>query len=446
MSAAGEFAIRSTAGLSASTPAWALLALGLLSGSPCLVYAAAAFALLVATDILSIAFASSRIELRLSSASLPRGGEFQVTADFEFGGGLGLVYVHIPLPKEFILKTGNNFQVLVLLPWKRKKSCRMCVAAVRRGEYFVGPSLMKVVSLCRGFSRALNSSTGALKLSVWPRHHLIKRFREHRAFGETPLPDNSFAFLGMRSNSIKGLRGYRPGDGARMVNWRASAKAFSRGADRAPLVNEYEVEGKKVVWLFIDSSSSAAVGTHDENILEYYLEAALSITSYFISRGYKVGMSIFANEVLVRSDSGKGQVARVLREFVRVKPAARPEKLVYAVESVRPFIAVDRPLCFILTRPEVDSGGTLDAIRRLRAILGARSAVCLVAVKWTGWHPQETTDEVFAAKAMDAKIERAFGTVRAAGALPILWDPAAQLFGELLVRIAATINSGRPRA
>lgn len=443
MNAAGGYAMRSTMGLGASTLAWVLLASGLLAGSPALVYAAAAFALITAADIASITFASGRIWMRLSSASLPRGGEFQVAADLEFGGGLGLVYVYIPLPKEFILKTGNNFQVLLLLPWKRKKSCQVCMTAARRGEYPVGPPLMKVVSLCRGFSRALGCSDGALKISVWPRHQLIKRFREQRVFGTTPLPDNSFAFLGMRSNSIKGLREYRPGDGARLVNWRASAKAFSRCADRAPLVNEYEVEGRKAVWLFIDSSPSAAVGTREENSFEYYLEAALSITSCFISRGYRVGMTIFGNEVLVRPDSGKGQIARVLREFVGAKPAVHPEKLVCAVESVKAFLAVDRPLCFILTRPEVDSGGTLDAIRRLRAILGRRSSVCLVAVKWTGWHPRETPDEVFAAKAMDAKVEGAFGPVRAAGAFPILWDSRAQRFGELLALVAAAMPRSR---
>lgn len=437
MNAAGGAAIRSAAGFSASTLAWVLLAFGLLLGNPFLLYAAAAFVLVIAADIASLAFASIRVEMRLSNTSIPRGGDFQVSAEIELGGGLGLVYVHIPLPKELVLKTGNNFRVLFLLPWKRRRSCRVCMAAVKRGEFSVGPPSIKIASLWGGFGRSPDCAAGASKISVWPRHHLIKRFKEHRAFGETPLPDSSFAFLGMRSDSLKGLREYRPGDGARLVNWRASAKAFSSGDHRLPLVNEYAVEGKKVVWLFIDSSPAAIVGSQEENPFEYYLESALSITSYFISRGYKVGMSVFANEVLVRSDSGKGQIARILREFVRLKPAIRPEKLAYAVESVRPFLAVDRPLCFILTRPEADPEGTREAIRRLRAVAGPRSTVCLVAVKWTGWHSQQTPYEAFAAKAMDAKVEMAFEVVRAAGALPVLWDPRAQRFGEILVRIAA---------
>lgn len=443
MSATAGSTIRSTPGLGASTLACVLFASGLLLGNPCLLYAAAAFALVIAVDIASIAFASTRIEVSLSKTSIPRGGNFQIAADIELGGGIGMVYVHIPLPKELALKTGNNFQVLCLLPWKRRRSCRICVAAVRRGEFSIGSPSLKIVSLWSGFSSTPDGSTGAIKISIWPKHHLIKRFKEHRVFGETPLPDSSFAFLGMRSDSLKGLREYRPGDGARQVNWRASAKAFSSGDHHLPLVNEYSIEGKKVVWLFIDSSPASIVGSQEENPFEYYLESALSITSYFISRGYKVGMSVFANEVLVRSDSGKGQIARILREFVRLRPAIHPEKLVYAVESVRPFLAVDRPLCFILTRPEVDPEGTREAIRRLRAIVGPRSTVCVVAVKWTGWHSQQTPYETFAAKAMDAKIERAFKLVSAAGALPILWDPRAQRFGEILVRIAAGMSLRR---
>ncbi|HAH05745.1 MAG TPA: hypothetical protein DCM05_04330 [Elusimicrobia bacterium] len=436
-------ALRSAPGLGASFLACALLAAGLSLGNPSLVYAAAAFAFVLAADVASIAFASVRADMRLSHASLSRGEEFRIVVDVESGGGLGLVYVQIPLPKEFSLKAGNNFRVRFLLPWTRRRSYRLSVAALSRGEFLVGPPEIRIVSLWGEFSRSLNGMGDAVKVSVWPRHHLIKRFKELRAFGRTPLPDNSIAFLGMRSNSLNGLREYHPGDSARMVNWRASAKMLSGGASRLPLVNEYSVEGKKAVWLFIDSSPATAVGTREENPFEYFLESALSITSYFISRGYKVGASVFANDVLVRSDSGRGQIAKVLREFVRVKPAAYPEKLTYAVESVRPFLAADRPLCFILTRPEVDCEGTSDAIRRLQAILGRRSTVCLVAVKWTEWHPRQTLYGGFAAKAMDAKIEAAFKLVRGAGAIPILWDPRTQRFGGLLVRAAAGLGRSR---
>jgi uncharacterized protein (DUF58 family) len=436
-------ALRSVPGFGASSLACALLAAGLLLGNPTLVCAAAAFALVIAADVASIAFASVRTDMRLSSTSLSRGDEFQVALDIESGGGIGTVYVQIPLPKEFSLKSGNNFHVLFLLPWTRKRSYRLGVAAVSRGEFSLGPPAVKIVSLWGEFSRALYGSTEAFKVSVWPRHHLIKRFKELRTFGGTPLPDNSISFLGMRSNSLNGLREYHPGDSARMVNWRASAKVLSGGASRLPLVNEYSVEGKKAVWLFIDSSPGTVVGTREENPFEYFLESALSITSYFISRGYKVGASIFANDVLVRSDSGKGQIAKVLREFVGVKPSAYPEKLVYAVESVRPFLAADRPLCFILTRPEVDPEGAQSAIRRLRAILGRRSTICLVAVKWTQWHPRQTPYGAFAAKAMDAKIEGVFKLARGAGAVPILWDPRTQRFGGLLVRAAAGLGRSR---
>lgn len=442
MAEAGDSGLRAAGPLPAVLSC-GLLGLGLLLANPAILYVAAAFAIVFLGEAAATALVRVSAESSVSATSLCRGDHFFVDTTIELGSGWGTAFVHFPMPKGTVLQTGNNLRVLPLLPWPRRISSRVEAVAGARGEFLVPQPSMKVVSVWGNFTRTAGPSATPFKLAVRPRHHLIKRFRELRTLGRTPLPDNSIAFTGVRSDSFKELREYRPGDRARRVNWRASAKALSSDLPRLPLVNEYEVEGKKVVWVFVDGSSHAAVGTSDENAFEYFLDATLSIASYFISRGYKVGASIFASGVLVRSDSGSGHIAKLMREFVRAEAAPHPERLAFAVESARPFLMADRPLCFLMTRPEADLKGVGEAVRRLRAVVGRRAKVYVVAVRWPSFHPPVTGQDRFAAKAMDALVLDSLRAVRSAGATPVLWDPRTQRFGELMSRVAASSGSGK---
>lgn len=419
-----------------------LLGVGLVLANPPILYLAAAFALVFLAESVSVAVVRVSAESTVPVTSVCRGDRFFIDTSIDLGVGLGTAYVHFEMPRGAVIQGGSNLRAIPLMPWPRRVNSRVEAVAGARGEFLIPQPSVKVVSLWGQFSRMAVSSAAPTSIAVRPRHHLIKRFRELRALGKTPLPDNSIAFTGVRSDSFKELREYRPGDRASRVNWRASAKVLSSDMPRLPLVNEYEVEGKKVVWLFVDGSMRSAVGTSEENAFEYFLDATLSVASFFISRGYKVGASIFSSGVLIRSDSGAGQIAKVMREFIRAEAAPYPERLTFAVESARPFLSADRPLCFLMTRPEVDRKGVGESVKRLRTIVGRRAKVFVVAVRWSAFHPPVTGQDRFAAKAMDALVLDSLRSVQGAGATPVLWDPRAQRFGELMTRVAAASVTG----
>jgi len=414
-----------------------LFGFGLLLGNPIFLYVAVAFALVIIFDSASFFFITIHANTHFSGSAVRRGADVKITTDISFSRGIGIVKFFLQLPESFEIIDGTNYRLFFVLPWSQRVQNVITVNARKRGEYEIQPAIVEIISIWGEFERKELTSNNIFKIAVRPHQHLIKRLKEIKTVGKKPYPENSIVFLGIRSNSFKELRGYRSGDLMRWINWHVSAKALSSSASQLPLVNEYEVEGKKVVWIFVDNSVIGAVGSEVENVFEYFLDAALSTALYFISRGYKVGLSIFASNILIRSDTGVGQTAKILKEFVKAEYIAQKGDLVRAVESVKPFLVSERPLCFFLTRPEVDTDETQRAIRRLRAILGYWSKVYLLAVNWVHFHPEQSSYDAFVSQIMETNIKNALITTKKSGATPILWNPKKQHFGELLSRVIA---------
>jgi len=84
-----------------------------------------------------------------------------------------------------------------------------------------------------------------------------------------------------------------------------------------PKVNEFEREGKKVVWIFLDRSASMALGPITKSALEYAIEAATGLSCFYLERDCKVGLCMFNGaEKIVFPDVGRKQYYRILREAV----------------------------------------------------------------------------------------------------------------------------------
>src|SRR3989344_1283002 len=367
-----------------------LFGLGLLFGNTPFLYLATAFGLLILFDAFSFLFATATAATEISTSTVMRGDTIEITSDIKLRGGFGIAKFLITLPSEFEIVAGTNYRVMPVFYRMSSVHNSITLKCRKRGEYSIPQPRIEMASIWGEFGKITMPVGTPFTIKVRPQQHLIKRLKEIKTKARKPYPENSIISLGIRSNIFKELREYQPGDSMRRINWHASAKALSAGTVRRPLVNEYEVEGKKVVWVFIDNSALAAVGTDIENVFEYFLDGALSTISYFISRGYAVGVSIFASNILIRPDTGAGQISKVLREFLRAEYVTQKLDLVRAIESVKPFLAAERPLCFIFTRPEANIDETRAAIRRLPVILGRYSRAYLVAIDWTSFHPKRS--------------------------------------------------------
>jgi len=63
----------------------------------------------------------------------------------------------------------------------------------------------------------------------------------------------SFGKHGNDNQEFKELRLYSPGDPFKAINWKVTSRNLVRGSIW-PVVNEFEKEGKKSVWIFLDTS------------------------------------------------------------------------------------------------------------------------------------------------------------------------------------------------
>jgi uncharacterized protein (DUF58 family) len=104
------------------------------------------------------------------------------------------------------------------------------------------------------------------------------------------------------------LREYVRGDDARHIDWKATARR------RKPIVREYEAERNQNVLLAVDAGRmmTARVGTLTK--LDYAVNAALLMAHAAVGQGDKVGLMLFADEVLayLPPRGGRRQLRQVL--------------------------------------------------------------------------------------------------------------------------------------
>lgn len=117
--------------------------------------------------------------------------------------------------------------------------------------------------------------------------------------------------------TFESLRDYVQGDETRHIDWKATAR---RGK---PIVREYEVERHQNVFLMLDAGRmmTAQVGTLTK--LDYAVNAALLVAHAAVGQGDKVGLMVFADEVLgyLAPRSGKTQIGQVLEVLYGARPS-----------------------------------------------------------------------------------------------------------------------------
>jgi uncharacterized protein (DUF58 family) len=118
-------------------------------------------------------------------------------------------------------------------------------------------------------------------------------------------------------HTFESLRDYVQGDDTRHLDWKATAR---RGK---PMVREYEVERHQNVFVMVDAGRmmTARVGTLTK--LDYAVNAALLVAHAAVGQGDKVGLLVFADEVLayLSPRGGKGQIPRMLEVLHGVQPS-----------------------------------------------------------------------------------------------------------------------------
>ncbi len=280
--------------------------------------------------------------------------------------GIGPVVLHQKLPDDFELVKGNNLKVCWKDTDRKSFAWAYSIRCPKRGKY----TLPQVNWESRHFLGLIQTSRGssgsAVEIEVRPKILNVKRIRGTPGVALTSYPVIDIARIGVPTTDFREIREYRQGDPIKAINWKVTARQAGKGT-LWPLVNDFEVEGKKAVWIFLDAASYMEVGTTIESSFEYALEAASGVALHYLERGYRVGAYVYHDErKLYYPDSGRRQFNRLSRALTELRTSPAGDELSQAIERCRSYILGLRPLCIIISRLDGPlSKALIDGVKKL---------------------------------------------------------------------------------
>lgn len=394
----------------------------------------------------------------------PRVGDpMEVRVRFRAHGGTGLLEVHQPLPPVFELVEGSNLAVFPKRRGALTGELRFTIKAPRRGVFTLPPVDWELVPGL-GFSASVTGRAGGEEtLEVKPSLVSFKKMLGVKTASSTLFPENDAARLGVQTTEFQDIRTYQRGDPPRTINWKATARLLARekayqqavggtGPDDptgakargrlVPLVNEYEHEGKKAVWIFLDSGPHMRVGTSAHSVFEAALEAAQATAQFFIDRGFRVGFTIFGRPepVHIYPDTGRRQMFRIREELAAAEPTIVRADLPVAIEQVKRFLLMMRGLVIVVTRADAADDATVAGLRRLRGLVTRRRArrapVLVVSPDAYGLVPDAHPGTEAARRIQRWLDQDRIRAVRRLGVEVLPWDPTTSRFETVLARRA----------
>jgi len=366
----------------------------------------------------------------------------EVAALVTIRDGIGLVTLAQELPPELELVEGSNLRVV----WKGRGPVSFefsyKVRCPKRGSYTLSPFRWESRHALSLLQTVSGSQGPAPELLVRPRILNIRRIRGIPSIAASPFPVIDIAKIGVATTDFREIRSYVHGDPIKSINWKATARMARKGQSW-PLVNEYEVEGKKAVWIFLDGSSSMEVGTNITNAFECALEAAHGVAYFFLERGYRVGMYIYNDgRKFFYPDAGRKQSHRITRGLTVLKAAREGDHLPEAVERCKGYLLGSNPLCVIVTRLDSpDAGSLLEGTKKLSALRGrSRKKLPLVVISVAGYTtiPTRGEYEAHAAVLLRVQTRPLVSLLRRMRASVLEWDPKRESFGVALMRQVRT--------
>lgn len=385
-----------------------------------------------------------RIEMtRTFSTTHTTVGEMvEVQVEALIASGRGFVQLYDRLPEVFSLTKGNNTHLV----WKGSKPKKVTYSysfkCTKRGGFtFPGTEAVGIHVLA--LVESIIVGRGApVELIVEPRVLKVRRVKQLRGKAATIFPAGDKAKVGTLTTDFEEIREYQAGDPLKSVNWKATARQ-TKDDDVHLMVNQYDVEGKKAIWFFIDAADYMEVGSTLSNTFDQTIEAALELLEHFLSRGYRVGGTVYntvgkAHDApMFYPDHGRSQYIKIVKSLTGIGTSAHLEGLPAAVERSRGFLVREKPLVLLVTRPDGDFEGTSAGVKRLMSYVstGNRAPpVLLIApqVAHIAADAQEASELALSLMEEEAMLKHK--ALRRMGVTLVEWDPQHSPVGAVLSR------------
>jgi uncharacterized protein (DUF58 family) len=399
-------------------------------------------------------------------------------------GGPGIVTVSDSLPKSFALEEGNNFKAI----WKglRPKTIDLNYRALcaKRGYFDIRQVNYEVRHPLQVSANVLGVLDAKRAIIVQPQPLFVRKIKNHKSISRIPMPMDARFRFGIPTTDFKEIREYETGDNYRDINWKASAKHLSKTNPKF-LVNDFEKEGKKVVWIFLDSATHMALGTTVNNTMEYAIRAALGFTNFYLERDCRVGFCVYNHDAsqwegpfekkdkqpldlelpgieqmepevyipesdaktlptkqktssrILYPDTGRRQQYKITREMLHVEVKYSSESLKEAIHSSRRYIVGTQPLFILVSMIEgARIQGIVEGVKELHKYMGrvgGRPNIILFNVQ--GYNIAAQSDqEKIAAGFLTYHSKPYYEFLRGMGVTVLNWDPIEESFATALQR------------
>jgi len=398
-------------------------------------------------------------------------------------GGLGHVTVGEVLPPYFELVEGSNFKVL----WKGlgdlEEDHSYKIRCTKRGVYSFEDCNWEINQSQNLQSARLGKSQVGQTLIVKPHPFNIKRIRHQKVLSKMTMPSEARIQMGIPTTEFREIREYAFGDSYRHINWKATARRAM--PNKPPKVNDYEMEGMKAVWIFLNTASRMALGTNIRNGFEYSLQAVLGLSSFYLSRSCRVGVSFYSDErfatpgvdgsvrvstgylgdILVMPDiasggldqnkgvglepvvessedflipdMGKRQLYAINERILHVSVLESKFNLQQCIRKCRGHIVGSNPLFIIVTM--IDEGrleSLLEGLREMQKYIKrshtGRPSVLIIHVSGFGVAARGENEEM-ASILLEMEERSILRNLRGHGAMVVHWNPSKQSFAEVLL-------------
>lgn len=261
--------------------------------------------------------------------------------------GFGIIKAMHVLPDTFELVKGSNAKGKFIAGRGIIRLNYTCIP-LKRGVYNLGTVSFEAENIF-ATRRVRGKIEFDAEKEVKSRVYRVRRIEQRRGVARKPAPEIDVSRVGVPGTDFREIRKYAFGDPVKFINWKATAKTGEL------MVNEFEREGKKAVWIFLDANSYMLHGDLRKNCFETAVEVAASLSYYFAVRGHKVGFYAVGHEMLIYPESGRRQFGKIFSTLIKLDVSEREESLLSAVEKTRKYIESVKPASIFITRVELSN-------------------------------------------------------------------------------------------
>jgi uncharacterized protein (DUF58 family) len=412
-----------------------LISLGIFLRNPPIIYISLVPLFFVVVGALFKQPKTINISRREIKSSCYIGETIEIASDITINEGCGFLVVRNDIPLHFEIAEGTNFKIIWKGPKPKKETLIFKVRCTKRGLYSLGKmdwEFRHVLGLRQTLTgQAIQEALLLVQLRTIP----IRRIRNTKTLSTLPLPLGALNKSGISTTDFKEIREYSSGDPFKSINWKITSRMSSQGYMK-PFINEFEKEGKKFVWIFIDGSySMGSHGTVISNAFENAITAANDLSQYYLERDCFVGVYMYNKKhQLIYPDIGRKQRFKISKGLLTME-MDYDEPLRESVKRCRSYLIGNAPLSIIITAlSEAKTEHLLEGIKELKKYNKSyvKSSVLVINVKSYSFAASDEQQRL-SAKILQCRDYPIVGKLREAGTTVVDWNPVEQPLTHVLL-------------